>query len=169
LIVRSRRTAARGLLLLIAPAAIEPWRIWLGDHGLPTSAHDYHLSSLLDPTFLAHQSGRLPYAIEGLLTAEFRPSEWLPILPLAIFAILVASRRVPWLAAAAAAWILLASLGLVFVYWIGNMPVTTYVNETAHRVSGTIVIVTAVFVPLLFGLALDAPSRPRFGRPAMPP
>jgi hypothetical protein len=155
---RKAATALPAALLFLGPAAIEPWRRWLGAHGLPTSAKDYHLSSLLHPLFLADRVGRIPYALEGVLTALFRPSEWLPILPLALLAILVVSRRLPLLAAATTLWLVLAFLGLIVVYWIGNEPVHLYVDETAHRVAGTIVIVAASVLPLVLTLALEKPG-----------
>jgi hypothetical protein len=153
-ILRKRRVALTSIALLLGPAAVVPWRIWLGDHGFPTTAEDYHFSSLLHPVLLADRAGRLPYAIEGIVTGEFRPSEWLPILPLTLVVIAAVLPRRPTIAVASATWLVLASLGLLVVYWIGFMPEPRYVNETAHRVTGTIVIVAAVMLPLVLGLGL---------------
>ena len=64
------------------------------------------------------------------------PSRWLVVFPLALVAILVAARRVPALAAASAAWLMLAFAGLIFVYWAGEFAPFTLRDEvltSAHR------------------------------------
>jgi uncharacterized protein (UPF0254 family) len=67
-------------------------------------------------------------------------------------------RRSPILFAATAGWLLLAFLGLVYVYWAGNFHGFTLQNEvytSGVRVSGTIVIVAGVMIPLVLGLSAD--------------
>jgi TRAP-type uncharacterized transport system fused permease subunit len=155
---RDRRTLLPALSLFLGVAAIEPWRLWLGSHALPTSDTDYHVSDLLHPEFLAHRAGRLPSALSGVLDAVFATSQWFVILPLALLVVIVVSRRLPHLAAASAAWLVLAFAGLVAVYWIGRfVPFNEQdeIHTSVGRVSATIVIVAAVVAPLLLGLALE--------------
>ena len=119
-VLRRRRVALRGLALLLGLAAIEPWRLWLRQHGLPTSSTDYHVSSFFHPLYMAHRTGRVPYSVDYVLHVMLKPGNWLVILPLALFAILSAARRSPVLAAASGAWVVLAFAGLILVYWGGK-------------------------------------------------
>ena len=159
---RRFRSALIALALFLGVVAIEPWRIWLGHRGFPTSSIDYNLTSVFHPLYMAHRSGRAHYAAHQMLADMFSPSRWLVIAPLTLFALLAAVRRSPLLFAATAGWLLLAFLGLVYVYWVGNFHGFTLQNEvytSAVRVSGTIVIVAGVMVPLVLGLSADRWSR----------
>jgi hypothetical protein len=148
------------LLLLLGPAAIEPWRLWLGSHGLPVSATDYHASDLLRLDFLADRTSRFTYAFDWMLHSVFRTGEWLVVLPLALIAIVLAARRLPVIAAAFSAWIVIAFLGLTTIYWIGIPDVHWYVQTSADRVASTIVIVAGTLTPLLLGIALAERRHP---------
>jgi hypothetical protein len=155
---RDRRRLLPALTLFLGVAAIEPWRIWLGDHALPTSDTDYHVSDLFHPEYLAHRAGRLPSALTGVLDALFKTSEWFVILPLALFVIVVTARYLPRVAVASAAWLILAFFGLVAVYWIGRFVPFNEADEihtSAYRVSATIVVVAAVVAPFVLGLVLE--------------
>lgn len=170
---RDWRTTRPALALLLAVVAIEPWRIWLADNGLPTSDTDYHLSDLLQPGYLADHAGRLPPALDGVIDALFRASSWFVLLPLVLFALVAIARRAPLHAAASATWLVLATLGLVSVYWIGQFVPNSEADElhtSAYRVSATIVIVAASVLPLMLGIALDGEpaSRPRSSSRAEP-
>jgi hypothetical protein len=161
---RGYGTAIAGLALFLGVAAIEPWRLWLGDHGLPISSTDYSFTSVFHPLYMAHRFGRATYAAHQVLDVMFSPSRWLVIAPLTLLALLIVARRSPLVAAASGSWLLLAFLGLVLVYWAGGFRVFTLQNEvqiTAYRVAGTIVIVAAVMVPLILGLSADRPSSSR--------
>lgn len=154
----NRQVAAAGLALFLGVAAIEPWRLWLGQHGLPTSAHDYHLSTLLHPIYMARRAGRVPYSVHEILSVMFSPYRWLVILPLALFAIVAALPRAPLLAAASGTWLLLAFAGLIVVYWAGTFEPFSLRDElqtSAHRVASTIVVVAGVIVPLVVGSTLE--------------
>lgn len=154
--VLHRRAGRPALLLLLGPAAIEPWRLWLGRHGLPVSATDYHASDLLRPDFLADRTWRFTYAFHWMFHSVFRTGQWLVILPLALIVLVVVSRRLPVIAAALGAWIVLAFLGLTAIYWIGVPDVHWYVHTSADRIVSTIVIVAGTLTPLLLGIALAA-------------
>lgn len=153
LIVHGRR-AARGLVLLGGPAAVEPWRLWLSHHHLPSSPTDYHASELLHPLFLDHRLFRLTAALHWLLHSVFRTSQWLVVIPLALAAIVVVARRAPGPAAATLAWLVLGYLGLASVYWIGIPALDYYLDTSADRVASTLVIVAGAVTPLLLGLGL---------------
>jgi hypothetical protein len=162
LALRRWRLALVALTLALAAAAIEPWRLYLGDHGLSASPQDYKVSNLLHPEYLAHRAGRITYSAHQVLDVMFSTHRWLVVLPLALFAIVAVARRTPLLAAGAAVWLLLSFAGLVLVYWIGNfgMFLRDEVLFTAHRVSATIVIVAAAMTPILLGRALEKPEPP---------
>ena len=158
LLRRRFTTALAALALFIGPAAIEPWRLWLGARGLPTSSTDYHLSSMLHPLYLAHRVGRIPYAADQILDVMFRPDRWLVVLPLALLAILAVCRRSPLLAVAATTWLLLAFAGLIAVYWAGQFSPFTLRDElqvSVDRVAATIVIVAGAIVPLILAATLE--------------
>ncbi len=156
-----RRAAWPALLLLLGPAAIEPWRLWLGNHGLPVSATTYHATDLLRPHFLADRWWRFTYAFHWMFHSVFRTGQWLVILPLALISIVLVSRRLPVIAAAVTAWIVLGFLGLTAIYWIGTLEVHFYVQTSADRVVSTIVIVAGTLTPLLLGFALAGRRRAR--------
>ncbi len=155
-----RRVILPALALLLGLAAIEPWRLWLREHGLPTSSTDYHVSSFFHPLYMAHRAGRVHYSVVYVLHVMFKPGNWLVIVPLALVAMLCASRRSPILAAASGAWLVLAFAGLILVYWGGKFFPFTLRNEvqtSALRVSSTIVIAVAAVTPLLLAAAREQP------------
>ena len=152
--VLHRRAGSPARRLLLGPASIEPWRLWLGSHGLPVSATDYHASDLLRLHFLGDRTWRFTYAFHWMLHSVFRTGQWLVILPLALIALGLAARRLPVIAAAFAAWIVVAFLGLTTIYWIGIPDVHWYVQTSADRIVATIVIVAGTLTPLLLGFAL---------------
>ncbi len=58
--VRYGRRGLPAAWLLLAPAGILLWRLWLSRHGLPTAnSSDYHLSDVLDPGYLSDRTFRL--------------------------------------------------------------------------------------------------------------
>ena len=168
---RRGRTAIAALALFLGVAAIEPWRQWLGDRGLPTSSSDYSLiervpSGVHGPSVRARGLRRPPRTRRDLQPGQVARDRSATLL-----ALLAVARKSPLLAAATGIWLLLAFLGLVIVYWAGNFRVFTLRDEvqtSAHRVAGTIVIVAAVIVPLILGLwSTEArPMNRRATRPA---
>ena len=161
-LLRRLSIALSALALLLGLAVIEPWRLWLREHGLPTSSTDYHVSSFVDPRYMFDRIGRVHYSVNYVLHVMFKPGNWLVILPLALLAILAALRSSPVLAAASGAWLLLAFAGLILVYWGGKFVPFTLQNEvqtSALRVSSTIVIAAAAMIPLLLGVAHEQPPQ----------
>ncbi len=166
--VLRRRAGWPALLLLIGPAAIVPWRLWLRSHHLPTSASDYRASDLLRPAFLVKHWTQFTFSSHWIFNSLFNAGLWLVVLPLALFAIALAIRRVPVIAGVVGLWIVVASLGLAAVYWVTvNQPTLNdfalFLNGNVNRVASTIVIVAATLAPLVLGFALaeqDASEEP---------
>ena len=165
-IVLYGRRALPALVLLAAPAVALPWRLWLHQHGLPTSSPDYHASDLLNPSFLSARSGRLTGSFhalyEGLITAQLQTSV---IIWISVAALIIVAWRIPVIAGAVAAWLGLSLLGLTIVYWIGRFALSWYLETSLSRVGTTVIIVGGTLTPLLLGLALrplraDHRSRP---------
>jgi hypothetical protein len=153
--VRKGRWARRGLLLLLGPALIIPWRIWLATHGLPTSATDYHMSELLHPDFLVQRWWRFTTTLDVLVhSSVFQSSEWLGLFALALAAAGVAVWRTPAATVAMIAWLGLGFLGIATTYWIGLPNLAWYLATSANRVTSTLVIVAASLAPLLLGVSL---------------
>ena len=156
--VRRGRRGLRGLVLLAGPACVEPWRLWLGSHNLPTSSDDYHATKLFHPLFLYHRLFRLDAALRWLLHSIFSTSAWPLVLPLALVALVVVTRRAPAVAAVVLSWLTLGFLGLATIYWIGFPGLQYYLSTSADRVASTLVIVAGATLPLLLGLSLgDGP------------
>jgi hypothetical protein len=162
LILRGR-VALPALALLLAPALLVPWKLWLSRHGLPSSSPDYQLGDLLRPGVLGDRSDRLTFALEAqgrdasrTVESAFDGSLLLAVPVLG--ALVLAATRVPALVAAMLAWAALAFAGLAAVYWIGAPEVGWYVSVTVDRVQPTIAIVVAALFPLVVGLALRLPA-----------
>jgi hypothetical protein len=158
------------LLLLIGPAAIVPWRLWLHSHHFPTTPSDYRVSDLLHPAFLVHHWSLFSFAFQWVLHFVFRPSVWLVALPLGVIAILLAARRVPALAAVVALWIVGACVGVATVYWVNDVSdFGEFIDTTLDRIASTIVIVACTLTPLLLGFALsEAEAAERLAEPSGP-
>ena len=181
-----RRAALPALALVLAPALVVLWRVWLSRHGLRSANPDYAVTDLLRPGFLADRTGRFTYAFHRMVATAYgffdnsfgalrspagvlsSPFGWLDsllggrellalLLPSLLFVAAVA-RRSSVLAAAAYAWVALAWLGLASIYWIGRPEVHWYVEVTIDRVEPTIMIVTVALSVLLLGLALGRGS-----------
>ena len=118
-LLRRRRIALSALALLLGLVAIEPWRLWLREHGLPFVDR---LPRLELPRPSIHGRPDRTRALFGELCASrhVQAGQLVVILPLALLAILAALRRSPFLAAASGAWLVLAFAGLILVYWGGN-------------------------------------------------
>lgn len=158
------RGARLGLALLVAPAAIVPWRLWLAGHDLPTSATDYHPSDLLDPGFLADRTGRLTEALEYLLRSPFGQLETAAMVCIAATVLAAAASRIPVISAAVGAWVVLSLLGLATIYWIGRLEIGWYLDTSASRVGTTVIVAAATVTPLLLGLALERAGSDEPGR-----
>ena len=86
----------------------------------------------------------------------------------AIAVLVVVALRMPVLTATATAWMVLGTLGLASVYWIGRYEIGFYLSISASRVGTAIIVTAAVLMPFLLGLALERdprdPRRPRASR-----
>jgi hypothetical protein len=167
-----RRAALPACVLLLAPLAILPWRLWLATHEVVTSSPEYNTTQLDSPGFLADRIDRLTYALEYMLRAPFTGEGLTAVMVCLSLAVLLAvAPRIPAIAAAVGVWLGLSFIGLACVYWIANLEVDEYLGQTASRVGTTLIIAAWALSPLLLGLALrrspgetsDSPSlRTRF-------
>jgi hypothetical protein len=162
-----RRAALPAIVLLLGPAAIVPWHLWLSRHQQPTSTPDYNAPHVLSASFLADRIDRLTYALHAMLHAALGPGLLTPtIIWLSIGVLLAVCHRIPVISAAVGAWLALTFLSLGAIYWIGSIEVHWYVYTSASRVGASIIIGAATMTPLLLGLALGKrPAR----SPGTPP
>jgi hypothetical protein len=166
-LVRYRHRGLPAAWLLLAPASILLWRAWLGRHGLPTAnSSDYHLSDVLDPSYLSERTFRLTAGVrairrelEELISATLGgrvgpvPQAWILVIPwLAV--LVLAGRRLRVAAAAAGLWVLAALGGLALIYWMARPPIHFYISVTVERVVPTVVIAGGAIVTLLLGASL---------------
>ena len=168
-LVHYRRRGLAAAWLLLGPATIVVWRIWLHANGLPGSSPDYSLSNLFDPSYLDHRTARLRYSLNamtrtggdmlaGLTPAtrtQFSTHVEAAVLGAGLVVLLVfAARSSLTVAATVGCWFVLALVGLEAIYWIGRIPVKAYVGETVDRVEETPALVMLTLLPLLLALAL---------------
>ena len=162
---RPRRPLVPMIVLLAPLAAIAPWRIWIGVHGLRPST-DYVLSDLLDPGLLGDRIHRLSFAAQALPADLFSRQQWLIAVPLMLAAALLAAPRCPALSLLALASVGAVIACLLAVYWIGSRPVGWYVATSIDRVTVSAVVMAVVFLPLLLGeAARREPSESRARAP----
>jgi hypothetical protein len=160
---QQRRAALPAVVLLVGPAAIVPWHLWLARHQVPTSTPDYNAPHLLSPTFLADRIGRLTYALDSMLGWGLSLDLRVPTLAmiwLSIGVALAVWRSIPVISSTVGAWLVLSFLSLGAIYWTGRVEVHWYVETSASRVGGMIIIAAAVLTPLLLGLALGKRQAP---------
>jgi hypothetical protein len=167
--VQSRRRALPALTLLAAPFSIALWWGWLAAHGLTASNKtDYHLSDLFDLHYLSKHTYRLEDGLHAIRIAFVKVTGeglggwgtghlggWALLVPWVVAAVLLA-RRFPVLVAAAVAWLVLALVGLAVIYFIGRLPIESYLGLTLDRIVPTFVMVGGVLITLLLGLELGA-------------
>jgi hypothetical protein len=166
-LVKYGRRGLPAAWLLLAPAGIVLWRIWLSRHGLPTAnSSDYHVSDLFDPHYLSERTFRLSHGVrairrevEGLVSATLGgrvgpvPSGWILAVPW-VAVLLLAGRRLRVPAVTIAAWALASLGGLAVVYWVARPPIHFYISVTVERVVPTIVIAAGLVTTLLLGASL---------------
>jgi hypothetical protein len=154
---RRLRPLAHVLPLVLAPGlALAPWKLWLAAHDAPLWSPLYDFGDLLRPGFLVDRLDRLHYATSKMLEILFSVDFWLLSIPLALVAVVLAAAAVHRLAVIAAAWLLVAFLGLASVYWVSPLPVHFYVDTSAQRVLTPVVAVAVVMTPLLLAAACNA-------------
>jgi hypothetical protein len=150
----SRRWPA-ALALLVGPALIEPWHLWLSEHHVTAKAEHYRWSRLVDFGYLSHKYWRLEYALPKMAGFLFYGGHWTLVPPLVIGGLLVAAWWLRGLAVALAVWLVVGFFGLASVYWIGTYNIYWYVGYSAHRVVATLPLVAGTLLPLLLALALE--------------
>ena len=125
-----------GLVLLLGPLAVVPWRLWLADNGLRASAADYSLTDLASPGYLAHRLSRAHQTVDTLATSTGRDFHAVAFLCLLAVALLAASTRVPLIAGTVAAWVSLMLVGFVAIYWIGRPAIGAYLASSDSGSAG---------------------------------
>ena len=125
-----------------------PWRVWVQVHGLKTA--DYSLGNLVDPSYLSGHRDRVAPAAGELLTEIGKVSNWSYVVALVILgfggALLLRRFR---LFGFATGWALLSFGGLLAIYWISINPIEGHLFNTSDRTIDTLVIGTALLVPVL--------------------
>lgn len=142
-------------LLPLAAVAVAPvasrlaWGAWLSAHHVATSG-DYRLSDLVDPGYLSGRWGRLGSSAYRVPQYLFDVGRWEAALPLALLVALLARRRV---SAMLLAFVVLALLGLVAIYWISFLPLEFHLATSAARTVLPVVVVGASLLPLVLAEA----------------
>jgi hypothetical protein len=157
--VTQRRTALPAAVLLIGPAMMLPWHLWLAGHRVPSSTADYNTPHLLSADFLLDRTNRLTYAIRYMVHAPFagplgQEPRTIAIVIVAAAVIIATTLRLPAIAIAVGAWLTLSFLALAAIYWTSRVDLQFYVSTSASRVGTTLIVAAAALTPLLLGLAL---------------
>jgi hypothetical protein len=154
-LVLYRRAGLPALVLLLGPAAMIPWHVWLTGNQVSSSTADYNAGHALSPTFLANRFSRLSDALDFMLKAPFqneRLTAVVIVLSIVVFA--AAFTRIPVISVALAAWLTVSFFVLAAIYWVGRLEIHSYLGTSASRVGTSIIIAGGVLSPLLLGLAL---------------
>jgi hypothetical protein len=149
------RAGLKSAVLLIGPAAIIPWLIWLHVHHQPLQSDLYSWGDLLRPHYLGDRFGRLTYSVGQMLGMVFG-SRWLLVVPAALSGIVMLGWKRHVLATALLVWFVVAFIGLAAVYWISPADVHWYVETSAARVVASLPIVAGTILPLVIMIALRA-------------
>jgi hypothetical protein len=164
-----RRAALPALVLLLGPAALLPWRVWLAGNDVAASTPDYNTGSVFDPHYLAEHADRLTYAVTSMLRGPFVLDRLTTVLAcIAIVTLIVVARQLTVLVAAVTAWLALSFAALAAIYWTSRIDVSFYVGTSAPRVATTLLIAAMVLSVLLLGLDLRRARGDRVA-PAIPP
>ena len=158
-LVVHRRRGLFAFVLVLGPAVVVSWKLWLNDHGLGSFQGNYSWSRLVDVDYLISRGDRLEYAAGELAQFVCDGDSWLLVLPLAIVALVVAASSLPAPTAVLSAWLVVGFAGLLATYWIGIPDVHWYVETSGRRVVGTLPLVAGTVFPLLLGLVLARESR----------
>ena len=133
------------------------WRIWLNRHSVPQNPF-YDLADIFDLAYLLSRVDRLQYALGELVGQLVIPSRWLLIVPATVVLALLAARRAPALSVFVLTVILLDLIGFAAVYWISEVDLHFYVDNTVDRLPAVFVVFCGSLFPLL--LSVTDPSRP---------
>jgi len=134
--------ASADLLLLL------PWRIYVHSHQLRDI--NYSLGDSFDYGHVHSRLGVGPIAFRTLAEQMLDPQQW--GLLVAIFAALLAAALLLGLRALplfALVWTIVAWLGLSWIYVISHLEYSSYLDSTKERIVASIVVGSAVLVPLL--------------------
>lgn len=146
-------------LLAVPILASVPWQLWLhAEHVRATP--DYRLGDVLRLGYLAHRIDRLGTALGRLPGYALSPHTWLLLVPVALVLALCLLRRARGLAVLVLVLVGGGYLGLASVYWISTLPLGTYIETSAGRVTISLVLVCGVLAPLLAAELMreDAPE-----------
>jgi hypothetical protein len=156
----------RSVVPLAVPAAwclvaIVPWRIWISDHGIRSSTP---IGKGLNPSYLVDRFDRVWPSIRTIVEKSFG-GDWLAILPvaLAVGLLVVAWRR--WSAPLFAGGVLaVVFLSLLWAYWVQRPGLHYLLSTSGSRTVTTLVVVAAVFLPVLGAELLRSYTGSREGR-----
>ena len=143
-----RRRRAVAYAALGALAIDLPWRIWVQAHHLPT--RDYALSNLFNPPYLWDHRGRVWPAAHELLAQISNTDTWSLVLPFVLAGLLGAFvLREMRPAAFGVTWLLLGFGGLVAIYWIQRLPLSSHLYNSSDRTIDSLMIGGALLVPVV--------------------
>lgn len=145
------RTGRRYLILIggaaLGFATLAPWLAWTRLHGVSNAALGL---SGLDPVHLWHTRDRAEPALRAVTHQMLEPRRWFGAIPLLIgasLAVALRERRLAWLGPPAMVGVGLALL--VWIYWAGSVELTFWLDTSAYRVVDSVMLATAVALPLV--------------------
>ena len=157
-VARPGRHRLRGLAGLAGGIVVVTgiWRIWLNRHSVPRNPF-YDLGDILHPGYLWSRNDRLGYALGELLEQLVTPSRWLLLVPATLLLALLAGRQAPTISVFVATVVVLDVLGFAAVYWLSQVDLHFYVDNTVDRLPAFIAVFCGAVFPLL--LSVTAPAR----------
>ena len=127
--------------------AFAPWLVWTRANGVSSTAVGL---SALDPVHLWDARSRLGPAVHEVAHQMLQPRQWfvaIPLLAATSLALAVRERRIAWLGPPT---LIAAGFALlVWIYWAGSTELTFWLRTSAYRVVDSIMLATAVALPLL--------------------
>ena len=154
--------AIAGLIGAVA-AVYGVWRIWLNRHSVPQNPF-YDLGDIFDLGYMLGRIDRFQYALGELVEQLITPSRWLLIVPATVVLALLAARRAPEISVFVLTVIALDLVGFASVYWLSDVDLHFYVDNTVDRLPAFFVVFCGSLLPLL--LSVTAPTRPTTDRPS---
>jgi hypothetical protein len=156
---RPRRVRPVLALLPVPILAAIPWQLYLHlDH--VEYSPDYRVGDVVRLSYLSARTHRLGAALEQLPGYALSFDAWLLLVPVGLLLALLVLRRRPSLGVLLLVVVGAGYLGLASVYWVSTLPLQWYIDTSAERVVGSLVLVCAALTPLLAGELLrdDAPD-----------
>jgi hypothetical protein len=154
--VKKRSLRPVGIAAIWTLIAIVPWRIWVSHHGIVSSTP---IGKAVDPGYLWGRIHRVWPSIRSLVTKSF-DSDWLAILPivLVLVVIVLALCRRYTAALFAGGALLVVFLSLLWGYWVNRPGLHYLLSSSGSRTVTTLVVVGAVFLPIVGAELLRARS-----------